>query len=307
MQSVKLYGAIILAMIFWSFSFIWTKIAIVSFPPVTLVTLRLVIASLLLFGYALATGKFQLIKREDWKWFILLAFFEPYLYYMGETYSLTTMDPTMVSVIVATIPLFAPLFAFIFLRERIGWMNILGIIISIMGVMLVIYTPGSLLNYTMNGILLSFVAVFSAVFYAVILRKISLHYHTVSIILFQSVIGLGFFIPTFFITDFSTIGSFNISWKSLEALIMLAIFASVLAFVLFAGVVRKIGIAKTNVFVNLIPVFTAVFAWLILGHLLNFSQWIGVGIVVSGLFVSQLNKKKKVSLQVETITKATEY
>jgi drug/metabolite transporter (DMT)-like permease len=307
LQNIKLYGAIILAMIFWAFSFIWTKIAIESFMPVTLVTLRLIIASILLFAYAKATKKFQYVRKEDIKWFVLLAFFEPYLYYMGETYSLTLLSPTLVAVIIATIPLFAPVVAFIMLKEKVSKMNIMGIIISLLGVLLVIYTPGMGLDGSIWGILLVFVAVFAAVFYATTLRKISSYYKTVNIIFYQSLIGLAFFIPTFYITDFSSIATLKISTQSLEALLMLAIFASVLAFVLFAGVVRKIGVAKTNVFVNLIPVFTAVFSFLIFQQYLTFNQWIGIAVVISGLFVSQLAGKKKLQAKIETIMKATEY
>lgn len=307
LQHIKMYGAIVLAMIFWSFSFIWTKIAIESFQPVTLVTLRLVIAVLLLYTYAKATKKFQYVKRADLKWFVLLAFFEPYMYYMGETYSLTMLHPTLVAVIVSTIPLFAPVFAFFFLKEKISSVNILGIVVSLLGVLMVIYEPQSGMEAGLWGVVLVFVAVFSAVFYAVTLRKISSHYKTVNIILYQSIIGLFFFVPTFFITDYATITNINITYKSLEALLMLAIFASVLAFVLFAGVVRKVGIAKTNVFVNLIPVFTAVFSWLLLGQQLLFNQWVGIAVVVSGLFVSQLSRKRKVSAKIKEITQVTEY
>lgn len=307
LQNIKLYGAIILAMIFWSFSFIWTKVAIESFLPVTLVTLRLIIASILLFTYAKATKKFQYVRLKDLKWFILLAFFEPYLYYMGETYSLTLLNPTLVAVIIATIPLFAPIVAFIMLGEKVSKMNILGIIISLLGVLLVIYSPGMGLDGSVWGILLVFLAVFAAVFYAATLRKISSYYKTVNIIFYQSLIGLAFFIPTFLVTDLSSIETLKISYKSMEALLMLAIFASVLAFVLFAGVVRKVGVAKTNVFVNLIPVFTAIFSYLIFNQYLTYNQWIGIAIVVSGLFVSQLGKKKKDQIKIEEIMKVTEY
>lgn len=308
LQNIKLYGAIVVAMIFWSFSFIWTKIAMESFLPVTLVTLRLILASVLLFTYAKATKKFQYVRLKDLKWFVLLAFFEPYLYYMGETYSLTLLNPTLVAVIIATIPLFAPIVAFIILKERVSKMNVLGIIISILGVLLVIYTPGIALDGgSLWGILLVFLAVFAAVFYAATLRKISTYYKTINIIFYQSLIGLAFFIPTFLITDFSSIATLKISYKSLEALLMLAIFASVLAFVLFAGVVRKVGVAKTNVFVNLIPVFTAIFSYLIFEQYLTYNQWIGIAIVVLGLFVSQLARKKKQQVKIEEIMKVTEY
>jgi drug/metabolite transporter (DMT)-like permease len=61
---------------------------------------------------------------------------------------------------------------------------------------------------------------------------------------------------------------------------------------LFAGVVRKIGVARTNVFVNLIPVFTAIFAWWILNENLTLVKTVGIAVVVFGLFVSQMGKFK---------------
>jgi len=78
----------------------------------------------------------------------------------------------------------------------------------------------------------------------------------------------------------------------LVALLMLSVFASVIAFVLFAGAVRQVGVAKTNVFINLIPVFTAIFSWLILDEMITRSKWFGIFIVVVGLFVSQWGKMK---------------
>lgn len=292
MKQFKLYGAIVLAMIFWSVSFIWTRVAIESFQPVTLISLRLLIASVLLFVVSKLAGKFQKIRKADIKWFVLLAFFEPYMYYIGETYGLTMVESTLASVIVSTIPLFAPILAYFLLKEKIGWANVLGILVSLTGVFFVIYEPGGGFAANPLGVSLLFLAVFSAICYTTTLRKISSHYSTINIILYQSVIGLVFFIPTFFITDFSTIGTLRVSTESLGALLMLSVFASVIAFVLFAAVVRKIGVAKTNVFVNLIPVFTAVFAWWFLNEQLTWLKISGIVIVVSGLFVSQVSKVK---------------
>lgn len=291
-KSLKLYTSIVLAMIFWSVSFIWTKVAMTSFEPVTLITLRLLIASVLLFLVSKSVGIFQKMRRKDVKWFLLLAFFEPFLYYLGETYGLTMVESTLASVIISTIPLFAPVLAYFLLKEKIGWTNILGIVVSLGGVFFVIYEPGG--GFTANpwGIALLFLAVFSAICYTTTLRKISTHYSIVNVIFYQSVIGLGFFIPTFFITDFSTIHTLQVTQQALGALFMLSVFASVIAFVLFAGVVRQIGVARTNVFVNLIPVFTALFAWLFMNEQVTLLKWLGIAIVVFGLFVSQIGKMK---------------
>lgn len=289
-KSVKLYTAIVLSMIFWSFSFIWTRVAILSFLPMTLITLRLIIASVLLFVVGRLTGKFQMVRKKDIKMFLLLALFEPFIYYVGETYGLTLVESTLASVIVSTIPLFAPLLAFVVLGEKINLANILGILVSLTGVFFVIYEPNGGFHANPWGVALLFLAVFAAICYATTLRKISSYYNTLNVIFYQSLFGLLYFIPTFLIADASKISSMKVSGEALLALFMLSVFASVIAFVLFAWAVRKVGVSRTNVFVNLIPVFTAILAWLILNENITLLKWIGIVVVVGGLFVSQSGK-----------------
>ena len=289
-KSVKLYTAIVLSMIFWSFSFIWTRVAILSFLPMTLITLRLIIASVLLFVVGRLTGKFQMVRKKDIKMFLLLALFEPFIYYVGETYGLTLVESTLASVIVSTIPLFAPLLAFVVLGEKISLANILGILVSLTGVFFVIYEPNGGFHANPWGVALLFLAVFAAICYATTLRKISSYYNTLNVIFYQSLFGLLYFIPTFLIVDASKISSMKVSGEALLALFMLSVFASVIAFVLFAWAVRKVGVSRTNVFVNLIPVFTAILAWFILNENITLLKWIGIVVVVGGLFVSQSGK-----------------
>ena len=289
-KSFKLYTSIVLAMIIWAFSFIWTRVAIHSFPPMTLITLRLIIASVLLYLVAKAARKFQPLRRQDLKLFLLLAFFEPFLYFVGETFGLTMVESTLAAVIISTIPLFAPLLAYIILREHVGWASIGGIIVSLLGVFFVIYEPTGGFQANPWGVALMFLAVFSAICYATILRKIPTYYSTYNVIFYQSLLGLVFFIPTFFLTDFSNIQTIKITNEGVMSLLMLGIFASVVAFVLFAGAVRQVGVTRTNVFVNLIPVFTAIFSWMILDEKLTVIKWFGILVVVFGLFVSQWGK-----------------
>ena len=266
--------------------------AIQSFQPMTLITLRLVIASALLFAVSTISGKFQRLRKKDVSLFLLLAFFEPFVYYVGETYGLTMVESTLAAVIVSTIPLFTPVLAFLVLNERIKWVSIAGIIVSLLGVFFVIYEPGGGFSANPWGVALLFLAVFAAICYATTLRKIPAYYSSLNVIFYQSLLGLIYFVPTFLITDYSTIRQLNVSAESLLALCMLSVFASVIAFVLFAWAVRKVGVTRTNVFVNLIPVFTAIFSWLILKEQITLLKWFGIAIVVVGLFVSQWGKVK---------------
>ena len=156
--------------------------------------------------------------------------------------------------------------------------------------LLVVYQPRAGFSASAFGVALLFLAVFSAICYSAILRKISTHYSIINVIFYQSIIGLVFFIPTFLITDYSTIGQITVTRDAVYSLIMLAVLCSVLAFVFFAWVVRQVGVTRTQVFVNLIPVFTALFSWLFMNSFISNLQWLGIAVAVTGLFISQTGK-----------------
>ncbi len=70
------YIALILAQIFWGISFVWTKELLNNdFNVVFVITVRLLISFALLFAIAIITKQLEQIKKDDRKWFFLLAFF----------------------------------------------------------------------------------------------------------------------------------------------------------------------------------------------------------------------------------------
>jgi drug/metabolite transporter (DMT)-like permease len=66
--------------------------------------------------------------------------------------------------------------------------------------------------------------------------------------------------------------------------------------VAFATATREIGISKANVFANIIPVFTGVFSFFLLGESLNLQKMLGIFLVVAGLLFSQLKKESQIGL-----------
>ena len=128
MSRFRVYGAVVLSMIFWSFSFIWFKMANEFYKPITIVFFRLILATLILTLYLKITGKFMKIRKKDRKLFLLLAFFEPFIYFLGESHGLTYVTPTTGSVIISTIPVVATIGAWLFFRERLRLINYAGIL-----------------------------------------------------------------------------------------------------------------------------------------------------------------------------------
>ena len=285
------YASVMFAMTVWASSFILTRIGLESFQPVTLVTMRMSLAVLLLFLVAKMSGKLQRIERRHIPLFVAGGFAEPFCYFICEAYGLTMVSPTVASVIMSTIPLFSPLLAYIMIRERVSWFNIIGIVISLVGVLMLVVEREQVVVEPL-GIILLFGAVASAIVYAVFLRKIPTTYNNVSVVFYIHLISLFFFIPTFFIVDFPIIGESVFQWRSFIAILVLAIFASVISFVLFSSVVRKIGVTRANAFCNVMPGITALLMYLLYGEVLPLIKIIGIVIVIIGLFISQMQLRK---------------
>lgn len=293
-----------MSMIFWSFSFVWIKIVYEAYGPLTTILFRLLISSGLMLIFTLLTRKLQNIRPGDLKFFLLLAFFEPFLYFMGESYGLMYVSSTVASVIVATIPLFAPVAAWYFYKEKLSRTNLYGLVISFFGVSLVVVDTSFNFNASPLGISLEFLAVLGAIGYASVLKGMSHRYNTFTIITYQNLIGAILFLPFWFGFEFGDFIKVPFNPKAFIAIVKLAIFASTFAFILFTYSIRNMGINKSNIFINVIPVFVAIFAYFILGDQLNFHQMVGIAIVVSGLFLAQINWKRKKNVVPNSIYQA---
>ena len=78
-KTLKHYMAALLAMFFWSFSFVWFKVAYQAYEPMTVVLIRLSLSAVIMFVVARLLGKLQTLRKGDLSWMILLSFFEPFL------------------------------------------------------------------------------------------------------------------------------------------------------------------------------------------------------------------------------------
>lgn len=293
MKVIRTYLPAILAVSCWSLSFVWIKDAYADFTPLSLVMVRLLGASVLLIIIGLISKKLQRIKRGDLLLFITLAFFEPFLYFLGESFGMTMVSSTLGAVIVSTIPLFTPLLSYVLLKEKVSVSNVIGILLSLLGVLIIVVKFDGGLSAPLAGILLMFLAVFAAIFYPIFLKKLAHRYTGVSIVAYQSIFGIFFFLPLFVYFDYKTFIATSFSSDSIIAAIELTIFASTLAFLFFTESVRRIGVMRSNVFANLIPVLTAMLAFFFRGEDLSSQKIAGISIVIIGLFVSQMKFKRR--------------
>ena len=292
-KQVKIYGAVVLSMIFWSFSFIWFKVANKTFHPITIVFIRLFFSVILMTTFLVLTKSYMKIKKRDRKLFLMLALFEPFFYFLGESFGLTYVSATVCSVLISTIPVFATLGAWLIFKERLKAINYAGIITSFLGVLVFIMNNDGSISFSLKGLSLLLLAVLSAVGYNLTLSRLVGTYSPVYIVNVQNLIGAILFLPLFLIFDLKHFMSTPFTFNMFKPIIELSIFASCGAFILFAYSVSHMGITKANVFSNCIPVFTALFSFILLGDKLTAQNILGMTIVIVGLFMSQMNGMKK--------------
>lgn len=296
MKKFTIHTAALLAMFFWGLSFIWSKLVFEQYTPLTTIFFRLIISFVFLFGFILVTRKWERIQRKDIWIFLVSSLFNPFLYFIGENYGLHRVAASITAFIIATIPLFTPFVAYKVFGEKLSKMNILGLLLAFIGIILIIVNPDLSMNATIEGILLLFLAVFSAVIYTVFLKKLSFKYRATTIIGWQNLIGAVYFLPLFFYFDFSEVAVTKPTFKVASSLIMLGIFASSLAFVLFTYVIKNIGISKANIYANLIPVFTGIAAFIVLEEHITLINILGMAIIILGVTLSQIERKKQIAL-----------
>ena len=157
---------------------------------------------------------------------------------------------------------------------------------SMVGVMMLVVEKGDI-NVSAGGLVVLMGAVMSAALYSTILRKIPSEYTNVSIVFWVHASSLIFFIPTFLILDVQNWGIREVLPMSIISIVVLAVFASVVCFVLFCYVVRRIGVARANAFNNVMPAITALAVWVIYGEAIEPMKWVGIAVVIVGLFLSQ--------------------
>lgn len=277
-----------MSMVLWSFSFIWSKEALNAYSPFTIILFRLIVSSVFLWSYALISNKINKIEKGDLKYFILLAFFEPFLYFLGETFGLKHVSSTIAAVMISTIPIFIPIFAYYFFKDKLSFLNIIGAIVSLIGVLIIIVNKDFNIDVSIEGILLLSLAVFAAVGYSLIVKSLSNKYRPTTIVTYQSTFAIVGFLPLFLIFDANAILEIGFDYNAIIAIVELGIFASSIAFILYTYGIRGIGVSKAGFFTNIIPIFTAILAYYILDEQLSTIKYVGMLVVVFGLVLSQL-------------------
>ena len=280
--------SLIFAMFIWASSFIALKAAMEDLGPFTVIFLRMLIASLCFVYFIKSFLKYDFSKK-DVKFILLLALFEPCLYFIFESKALQLTSASQAGMITSLMPIITAMVAGYFLKEIISKQMIFGSLIAMGGAIWLslqgtssIDAPNPLL-----GNFLEFLAMLCAAFYTVTVRYLSDRYSALFITAIQVFIGTVFFIPLF-LYEYINIG-LNMTVESFLWVAYLGVVVTLGGYGLYNYALTKIEASKASIFIYLIPVFTLFLAYFMLNEKLSSLEFIACFIILFGVFISEFS------------------
>lgn len=280
--------SLIFAMFIWASSFIALKAAMEDLGPFTVIFLRMIIASLCFVYFIKSFLKYDFSKK-DIKYILLLALFEPCLYFIFESKSLQYTTASQAGMITSLMPIITAMAAGYFLKEIITKQVVFGSLIAMSGAIWLslqgtssISAPNPLL-----GNFLELLAMICGAGYTITARYLSDKYSALFMTAIQVFIGAIFFTPLF-LYEYFTI-DMSITLKSFLWIAYLGVVVTLAGYGLYNYALTKIEASKAAMFIYLIPVFTLILAYFILNEKLSIFEFIACFVILFGVFISEFS------------------
>ena len=280
------------AVIVWGASFIATKVALRDVSPITVVWLRFAMGVVILGIAVTARKQFALPKGNEWLYFALLGFLGIAFHQWMQSTALTTSRASTTAWIVATTPVFMALLGWLVLKEKLGWLQMTGIVLATFGVLLVVsdgdLTAISFKQFGAPGDILVLISSFNWAVFSALSRR-GLASHPATRMMFY-VMTLGWLFTN--ILFFTGPGPGEIPQLSLNGWLgvgFLGIFCSGLAYIAWYDALQALPAAQLGAFLYLEPPVAVVVAAVILAESVIWAALLGGAIILFGVWL--VNRK----------------
>ena len=292
----KKYFFIIIGMpiVFWALAFPFIKIGLEELSPVNLTIMRLLVVCIVFVSLLLVKPKkFSKLQKRDIIPFFLLGFLGIVVYHLGLNYGEQYISASAASVIIATIPIFVVILAAIFLKEKITLKIVLGVLLSLVGVV-VISTVGrsdTLLEVKyISGALAVILAAALGAVYTVAGKKMLQRYSALSLTVYVCLLGSLGLIPFISSSLFEEVVAMSLTGWSV--VIFLGVFPTVIGYVLWYVALEIKSASETSVYLYFVPVLSTIISYILFRDEITWLFIFGGALVILGLHVVNKQSSK---------------
>ncbi len=282
--------SLILVAIIWALNFSIVKVSLREMDPHSFNALRFVFATALLWYVARKRGHTLKVEKEHfWKLVgigIVGNLFYQLFFIIGVNYTYAANAAVMLG----TIPIWVALLSQFFTDEKLNLLKSLGVLFAFAGVTLIIMGGQDTLSFesdTFLGNIITLVAAICWATYTILSRKYLAIYSPIQYSAFMSVVGLIALmivgLPFLIKLDWS-----QISYIGYGGIFYSGALSIGLAYIIWNNGVKMIGAVRTAAYQNLVPVLGLVFGLVLLGEELSVLQYIGAGLVITGIVLARL-------------------
>jgi len=277
------------AVVMWGLNYVIIKLALRTLTPGGFNGLRLILTSILFAVLVAVSGESLRFERGDLAKLAAVGIVGNALYQIAFIHGVSLTLASNASLILSTSPLFVALLSGVLRIERVHWAAWLGILISFAGLYLVIAGRDGGLDFAsghFRGDLFIFVG---AIFWASYTVFSKPFLDRMSPLKFSAVTvwaGALVYVP------YAAKDVLAIRWDAFALadglrILLSALFGFVIGFLIWYNSVQKVGNSKTAIYNNLTPVFTALFAALLLGESFRLPQVVGAAIILVGVYLTR--------------------
>jgi drug/metabolite transporter (DMT)-like permease len=284
----KIYFSFVVICLLWGSSWAAVKIGLEAIPPILSLGIRFFIASIILGTVVVVRHVGVPTDKKFWKLAFLLCVTSFTIPFILIYWAQIRVDSGLASVLFATYPLWVAIFSHLFLpNEKITFLKILGMILGFLGVVL-IFNGG--LSEVNSNILFGMIAiVMSAIIQAfglVAIRRWGTAVHPVTLNLWPMAISIvPLFIASIITEDYSNI---MINERSLGSLLYLAIFCTVITFVVYFWLIKHVEVVLLSLSAFITPVFAIIIGGIVMGEILTGRIIAGSLIILFGVAVATI-------------------
>ena len=274
----------------WAGNFIAGRAISQDIPPVTLALLRWLIALACLLPFAWQPLRKDMAHYWPQRWRILgtaltvVAAFNLLVYW-----GLHSTSATNGIILNSFIPFLVALFGFVIYRQRLHLWQLLGLLLSLSGVLIVV-AHGSLHRLTAlafaPGDIIIFLAMICWALYTLWLREIPATIDRKGLMLIQVVLALLMLTPLCLWEQQTLQASFT-EPSTVWALLYIGIFPSVIAFLAYSQAVVRVGSVRASLFIHTMPIFGSLLSSLLLNEAFHLYQLIGMLTIFAGIGFAQ--------------------
>lgn len=294
------YALLAGAAFIWGLNHVIGKGLVHHLPPFAIATGRFTVAGIVLLAWLLIKRR-PLPPGRIWTYILISGLTGIFAFnsmiYAGLQYT-SAINSSLINSLIPVVTVFL---ASLLLKEKLGWHQVGGALLSFLGVALVV-SNGSLqvlVNLSFNrGDLIILPSTLVWAVYTIYAKRIMAYIDPIDTTAYCTLVGLPFLWGA---SLWTTKGGQlpPISWSLAFSLIFLGVFASVLASLSWNTGIERLGAARATIFLNLIPVFSTICSIILLGEKLHLHQALGGLLIFVGIIMATGKAEKRSISQVD--------